>query len=124
MGSSGGSEGDESACNAGNLVSVPGLERAPGGGNGYPLQYSYLENSMDRGAWQAPDHRVTKSHTTKRLASSLVFPSGASGGGPPASAGGIGATEAVENDMFHTVCVQSMGGSAGREQSEKVKRMK
>ena len=41
-----------SACNTGDLGSVPGLERSPGEGNVYPLQYSYLENSMDRDAWR------------------------------------------------------------------------
>ena len=40
----GGSEGKESACNAGDLISIPGLGRSPGEGNGYPLQYSCLEN--------------------------------------------------------------------------------
>ena len=48
----GGSDGKESACKAGDLGSVPELERSPGEGNGYPLQYSGLENSMDRGTWQ------------------------------------------------------------------------
>ena len=48
----GGSDGKESACNAGDLSSVPVLERPPGEGNGNPLQY-YLENPKDRGAWQA-----------------------------------------------------------------------
>ena len=51
----GGSDGKESVCNAGDLGSVPGLRRSPGEGNGYPLHYSGLENSMDRGAWQARD---------------------------------------------------------------------
>ena len=50
----GGSDGEESACNAGDLGSIPGSGRSPGEGNGYPLQYSYLKNSVDRGAWQAP----------------------------------------------------------------------
>ena len=58
-----GSDGKESSCNAGDLSSIPGLERSPGEGNGYPLQYSGLENSMDRGAWQATVHGVTKSGT-------------------------------------------------------------
>ena len=49
----GGSDGKESACNAGDLGSIPGSGRSPGEGTGYPLQYSGLENSMDRGAWQA-----------------------------------------------------------------------
>ena len=49
----GGSNGKESACNVGDLGSIPGLGRSPGEGSSYPLQYSGLENSMDRGAWQA-----------------------------------------------------------------------
>ena len=53
----------ESACNAGDLGSIPELGRFPGEGNGNPLQYACLENSMDRGAWQAITHRVTKSQT-------------------------------------------------------------
>ena len=56
-------DGKESACNAGDLSSVPGLGRSFGEGNGNPLQYSCLENSMDRGAWQATVHGVTKSQT-------------------------------------------------------------
>ena len=52
-----------SACNAGELGSVPGLGRSPGEGNGNPLQYSCLENSMDRGAWWATVHGVAKSWT-------------------------------------------------------------
>ena len=59
----GGSDGKGSACNAGDLDSIPGLGRSPSRGNGYPLQYSGLENSMDRGAWQATVHRVAKSQT-------------------------------------------------------------
>ena len=43
--------------------SIPGLGRSPGGGHGNPLQYSCLENPMDRGAWWATVHRVTKSQT-------------------------------------------------------------
>ena len=46
-----GSVNKESACNAGDLGSIPGLGRSPREGNGKPLQYSWLENSMDRGAW-------------------------------------------------------------------------
>ena len=45
--------GSESACNTGDLGSIPGSGRSPGEGNGYPLPYSCLENSMDRGAWWA-----------------------------------------------------------------------
>ena len=49
----GGSDGKESTCHIGDLNSIPGLGRSPGEGNGNPLQYSCLENPMDRGAWQA-----------------------------------------------------------------------
>ena len=56
----GGSDGKEFACNEGDLYSIPGLGRYPGEGNGNPPQYSCLENSMDRGAWQATVHEVTK----------------------------------------------------------------
>ena len=59
----GGSGGKESACNAGDPGSIPGLGRSPGEGNGYPLQDSCLENSMDRAAWWAPVHGVAKSWT-------------------------------------------------------------
>ena len=59
----GGSDGKESACNAGHLGSIPGPRRSPGEGNGNPLQYSCLENSMHRGAWQATIHGVPKSQT-------------------------------------------------------------
>ena len=45
------SDGKASACNAGDPGSIPGLERSPGEGNGYPLQYSCMENPTDRGAW-------------------------------------------------------------------------
>ena len=59
----GGSDGEESACNAGDPGSIPGLGRAPGEGHGNPLQYSCLENPMDRGTWMATVHRVAKSLT-------------------------------------------------------------
>ena len=58
-----GSDSKESASNAGHPGSIPGLVRSPGEGNGYPLQYSCLENSMVRGAWWATVHGVTKSWT-------------------------------------------------------------
>ena len=48
---------------SGDMVSIPGLGRSPGEGNGNPLQYSCLENPMDRGAWQAIVHGVPKSRT-------------------------------------------------------------
>ena len=59
----GGSEVKASACNAGDLGSIPGSGRSPGEENGNPLQYSCLENPMDRGAWWATVHGVAKSRT-------------------------------------------------------------
>ena len=59
----GGSEGGDSACNAGDQGLIPGLGRYPGDGHGYPLQYSSLENSIDRGAWRAIVHGIAKSWT-------------------------------------------------------------
>ena len=56
----GGSGGKESACNAGDLGLIPGPGRSPGEGNGNPLQYSCLENSMDGGTWQATTHGVAR----------------------------------------------------------------
>ena len=53
-----GSDGEESACNAGDLGSIPGSGRSPGEGNSYPLQYSCLENSMDRGTWWAIVYQI------------------------------------------------------------------
>ena len=53
----------KSASNAGDPGLIPGLGRFPGEGNGYPLQYSCLENSMDRGAWWSTVHGVAKSRT-------------------------------------------------------------
>ena len=51
------------AGDAGDAGSIPGSGRSPGGGNGNPLQFSCLENPMDRGAWRAKVHEVTKSQT-------------------------------------------------------------
>ena len=59
----GGSDGKESAYNAGDLGSIPGLGRSPGEGNGNPLQYSCLENPMDRAACWATVNSVAKSQT-------------------------------------------------------------
>ena len=59
----GGSDGKESACNAGDLGSIPGFQRSSGERNGYTLQYSWLENSMDRRAWQSIVSGITKSRT-------------------------------------------------------------
>ena len=63
VGFPGGSDGKASVCNAGDPGSVPRLGRSPGEGNGYPLQYSCLESSMDRGAWSAIVHWIEKSQT-------------------------------------------------------------
>ena len=78
--------GKESACNAGDPGSIPGWGRSPGEGNGYPLQYSFLENSMDKGAWWATVHGVgrsmwdwaqyTKSASKRFHRSSLLWGSG------------------------------------------------
>ena len=59
--------GKESACNAGDTGSIPGLGKSSGEGNGYPLQYSCLENPVDRGAWQVAVHRVSELDTTEQL---------------------------------------------------------
>ena len=69
----GNSEGKESACNVGNPGSMPGSGRSPGEGNGNPLQYSCLENPMDRGAWQATVHGVEKSDMPEQLTLLLHF---------------------------------------------------
>ena len=74
----GGLDGKESACNAGDLSSILEFGRSPGEGNGDPLQYSVLENSMDRGTWQAvwgckeldTTERLSLPHDSKYL---LVF---------------------------------------------------
>ena len=58
-----GSDSKESACSAGDRGLIPGSGRSPGEGNGYPLQYSCLENSMDRGAWEATILGFAKSRT-------------------------------------------------------------
>ena len=62
------SAGKESACNVRDLGSIPGLGRSPGEGNGYPLEYSGLENSMD-----CIVHGVAESHTTERLSLHFTF---------------------------------------------------
>ena len=63
MGFPGGSDGKASACNAEDPGLIPGSGRSPGEGKGNPLQYSYLENLMDGGAWWAAVHGVAKSRT-------------------------------------------------------------
>ena len=59
----GGSDDKESACNAGDPSLIPGSGRSSGEGNGNPLQYSCLENSMNRAAWRDTKHWVAKSQT-------------------------------------------------------------
>ena len=63
----GGSDDKESACNAEDLGSIPGSGRFPGEGNGSPLQYSCLGDSMGRGAWWATVHGVAESDTAEQL---------------------------------------------------------
>ena len=64
----------QSACNVGDLGSIPESERSPGEGKGNPLQFSCLENPVDRGAWQAMVHGVAKSGTQlKRIRTSAHF---------------------------------------------------
>ena len=75
MGFPGGSEVKASACNVGDLGSIPGLGRSPGEGNGNPLQYSCLVNPMGGGAWWATVHRVAKSRTRLSDFTSLHFAS-------------------------------------------------
>ena len=64
LGFPGGSDGKESACNAGNLGLIPGSGRSPGGRHGNPLQCSCLGNLMERGAWWATVHGVAKESDT------------------------------------------------------------
>ena len=71
--SRGGSDSKESACNSGAPSSIPGSGRSPGEGNGYQLQYSCLENSMNRGAWQVTVHGIPKSWTWQQLTSFSFF---------------------------------------------------
>ena len=73
MGFPGGSDGKESACNAGDLGSIPGSGRSPGEGNGNMLQYSCLQNSMDRGVWWSTVHGVAKSQIQLTLSLLLGY---------------------------------------------------
>ena len=59
----GDSVGKKSTCNAGDVGSIPGLGRSPGGGHGNPVQYFWLENPIGREAWRTIVHRVAKSRT-------------------------------------------------------------
>ena len=70
----GGSVVKNLACNAGDLALIPGLGRSLGRGHSSPLQYSFLENPTDEGAWQAAVHRVAQSRTRmKQLSSSSMY---------------------------------------------------
>ena len=70
------SDGKEFPCNTEDQGLIPGLGRPSGEGNGYPLQYFSLENSTDRGAWQATVHGVTELDTTERLALAFILGAG------------------------------------------------
>ena len=61
------------AGDSGDMGLIPGLGRSPGGGNGNPFQYSYLENPMDRGAWLAEVHGVTKSCTRLSICAHSLY---------------------------------------------------
>ena len=67
----GGSDSNESTCEAGDLGSIPGLGRSPGGGHGNPLQYSCLENPMDRGAWWATVQGVAELDMTEHVSTAV-----------------------------------------------------
>ena len=71
LGFPGGSDGKEPACSAGDLGSIPGSGRSPGGGNGHPLQYSWLEDPMDRRAWRVMVRGVAESDMTEQPTLSL-----------------------------------------------------
>ena len=75
LGFPGGSDVKESACNAGDPGSISGSGRSSEEKNGYPLQYSCLENSIDRGAWWATVHGCKESDMTERLTRTLFFKS-------------------------------------------------
>ena len=73
MGFPGGSDGKESACNAGDMGLIPGSGISPGEGNSNPLQYSCLENSIDRGGWWATVPGVAKSQTRMSIKLGVYF---------------------------------------------------
>ena len=82
----GGARGKDPAASAGDIRdagSIPGSGRSPGKGNAYPLQYSCLENAMDRGAWRATVHGVAKSPTVKQQSTHSITRDGRSQHFPP-----------------------------------------
>ena len=93
-----------SPANAGDISYaglIPGSGRSPGEGNGNPLQYSCLENPMDRGAWRATVHWVSKSRTTELKMLSTEFPGSTVDKNLPASAGDTGLI--LGPGRFHTL---------------------
>ena len=78
LGFPGGTNGKEPACQCGDIKDtglIPGLGRSPGGGHGNQLQYSCLENPIDRGAWRATDHGVAKSQADRSNMACMQAPS-------------------------------------------------
>ena len=117
----GGSEVKASACNAGALGSIPGSGRSPGEGYGNPLQYSCLENPMNRGAWRATVHRVAKSRTQlSDFTFTFNFPAGSDGKASAYNAGGLGSIpglgrspgEGNGNPLQHSCLENPMDGEA------------
>ena len=105
--------GKESACSVEDLVSIPGLGRSPGGGRGKPLQYSCLENPMDRGARQAAVHGVAGSDRTEVAVSTLPtkwrqqhsFPGGSGSKESACSAGDLGSIAPWRRERLPTPVV-------------------
>ena len=117
MGFPDGSDSKESACNAGDLGSSPGSRRSPGGGHSNPLQYSCLENPMDRGAWQAIVHRMAKSWYTTKLSMQgflIVGKESTCNAGDPCSIPGSGRSPG-EGIGYQSSILGLPCGSAGKE---------
>ena len=107
LGFPGGSAGKESACNVGDLGSIPGSGRSPGGEHGNPLQYSCLENPMGRGAWRTAINAVTKSDTTEPLRTAHRRGQTVRGGGMGRRVG-QGQKVDLRNARVDNACVLSM----------------
>ena len=137
----GGSDGKESACDSGDPSSIPGSRRSHREGNGNPLQDSFQENPMDRGAWVATVHRVAKSWTRlkllgiciyKYLFSEVGFPCGsdskvsAHNAGDPGSIPGLGSSpgEGNGNPVQYSFLENSMDRGAWKIQSTGVQRVR